>query len=360
MKLSVGIIGLPNAGKSTLFNAILEKNIAETESYPFCTIDPNVGVVEVPDERIPVLAKIAKSKKIIYPTIEFIDIAGLVKGASKGEGLGNKFLSHIRETNAIAHVIRVFSDSNVQHTQGNINPKRDIEIVELELILKDIQTLEKQKPPKSKFDKKEKVFFEGVKRLRDILNEGIPLYRAELEEKEKEVANFLNLLTIKPVVFVLNVDEEQLSQGEKIYYLFKDSPVTKENSVIINAKLEDELIDYPRSERRKFLKEFNVQNLGLDKLIKRSYEILGLISFLTAGEKEARGWTIKKGTNARKAAGIIHSDFEKHFIKANVIPYSKFVEAGGWNEAKERGWIEIVGEDYILKDGEVVEFKIGK
>ncbi len=358
MKLSIGIVGLPNVGKSSLFNALLQRQIADSANYPFCTIEPNVGVVEVPDKRLNTLAKIVETKKIIYPAIEFYDIAGLVKGASKGEGLGNKFLSHIKEVSAIAHVIRLFEDKNIKHVSDKINPVEDLKTIEYELILKDLETLEKQKKPKGKITKEETIFFQGVDGIKNILNKGVPGHTAKLSEKELLVAKRLNLLSFKPVIYVLNVDEEQVSDPERfVYPKLKEVGIDKTNSVVINARLENELKDYPLKERLEFLQEFNIQNIGLDKLIQKGYSILGLISFLTAGKKEVKAWTIKKGTTARSAAGVIHTDFEKGFIKADVVRYDDFVKNNGWIKARENGLVSSVGEDYIMKDGDIVEFK---
>jgi GTP-binding protein YchF len=369
MKLSIGIVGLPNVGKSTLFNALLKKQIAEVANYPFCTIEPNIGVIEVPDERLPVLAKIVNTTKIIPAVVEFYDIAGLVRGASTGEGLGNKFLSHIREVAAIVHVVRLFDDKNITHVANKIDPLDDIKTIETELILADLQTLEKQKEPKgSSTSKEEKERWQVIQKVKEQLNKGITLNRQNLTDEEKILIKPLNLLTSKNVIYLFNVSENQLENKkeikEKIHQIFTDynrfQPISTDyNYLYLSAKLESEIVVLSESEQKEYLKQYGLEESGLNRLIKKAYETLGLISFLTAGVKEVRAWTIKKGTLAPQAAGVIHSDFEKHFIKADVIPYEKFVEASGWTKARERGLVLTVGKDYEIKDGEVVEFKVG-
>ena len=380
MKLSIGIVGLPNVGKSTLFNALLKKSpfaeasegqasLAKVANYPFTTIDPNIGIVEVPDERLPVLAKIVQTERIVPAYVEFYDIAGLVKGASTGEGLGNKFLSHIREVEAIVHVIRLFDDKNITHVADKIDPVDDIKTIETELILADLQTLEKQKEPKGpSAPKEEKERWQIIQKVKEQLNQGISVNRQNLTNEEKILIKPLNLLTSKNVIYLFNVSENQLGNKKEIeekinqiLTIFNQlQPVsTSFNYLYLSAKLESEIVVLNENEQKDYLKHYGLEESGLNRLIKKAYETLGLISFLTAGVKEVRAWTIKKGTLAPKAAGVIHSDFEKHFIKADVIPYEKFVEASGWTKAREKGLVLTVGKDYEVKDGDVIEFKVG-
>ncbi|MBI5122554.1 redox-regulated ATPase YchF [Candidatus Roizmanbacteria bacterium] len=355
MKLSIGIVGLPNVGKSTLFNALLKKQIANVANYPFCTIEPNVGIIEVPDERLPVLAKIVNTTKIVPAVVEFYDIAGLVRGASKGEGLGNKFLSHIREVEAIVHVVRLFEDSNVVHVSDKINPADDIKTIETELILADLETLNKQKETYTTYA--------VVRKVKEQLDKGIPVRQQTLNEEELAALKQLNLLTLKPIIYVFNVSENQLQNQEetekKIEDVLKQVQNNKSGYLYLCAKMEAEIVVFNEIEQREYLKQFGLEESGLNRLIKKSYKTLGLISFLTAGTLEARAWTIKKGTLAPQAAGVIHTDFEKKFIKADVVPYPKFIEVGGWVAAREQGLVQTVGRDYEMKEDEVVEFKIG-
>ncbi len=356
--LSIGIVGLPNVGKSTLFNALLKKQIANVANYPFCTIEPNVGIIEVPDERLPVLAKIVNTTKIVPAVVEFYDIAGLVKGASHGEGLGNKFLSHIREVAAIVHVVRLFEDSDVVHVSEKINPADDIKTIETELILADLETLSKQREPKGTLASKDTLFiWQVVQKIKTEMDKGIPVRSMLLNDEEIIAVKPLNLLTAKPVIYVFNVSEKQLQNHTETVKSIE--AILNQNYLYLCAKLESEIVAFDESEQKEYLKQYNLEETGLNRLIKKAYETLGLISFLTAGTLEARAWTIKKGTLAPQSAGVIHTDFEKHFIKADVISYSQFVQADGWTKAREKGLVQTVGKDYEMKDGEVVEFKVG-
>lgn len=358
MKLSIGIVGLPNVGKSTLFNALLKKQVADAANYPFCTIEPNVGIVEVPDERLPVLAKIVKTEKLVPAVVEFYDIAGIVKGASEGEGLGNKFLSHIREVAAIVHVVRLFEDANVIHVANKVDPKSDIETIDAELILADLDTLNKQREPKMNASKDERAAYEIVQRMKGELNKGISARNIPLSDEEKALIGGLNLLTMKPIMYAFNVSEEQLMQQDEIRAKIADLGITT-NWIFFNAKLENDVLAFSPEEQKEYLNQFKLVDTGLNRLIKKSYEILGLISFLTAGTLEARAWTIKKGELAPEAAGTIHTDFTKKFIKADICSYDDFVAANGWVGAREIGKVVSAGRDYTMRDGDVVEFKIG-
>lgn len=339
MNLSIGIVGLPNVGKSTLFNALLKKQQAFVANYPFATIEPNIGIVPVPDERLEKLAEIEKSGKIVPATVKFVDIAGLVKGAAQGEGLGNKFLAHVRECNAICQVIRHFSNKEVVHISNIPNPQADFEVVNTELILADLQTLEKSKSKDQKLNL-------IIEKLKTELNSGKMARDVQLSQEEGDLIFQLQLITMKPMFTVANVDEDKLHEDYG-------------SSVAINAKLEAELAGLTVDEQKEYLSSLGLKESGLERIIKKGYEILDLISFLTAGELESRAWTIKRGTTAQDASGTIHTDFIKHFIKAEVISYEDFVEVSGWKKAREVGKTRFEGKDYIVKDGDVIEFKIG-
>lgn len=361
--MKLGIVGLPNVGKSTLFNS-LTKAGAESANYPFCTIDPNVGVVAVPDERIDKLGALYNSKKITPAVIEFVDIAGLVKGASKGEGLGNQFLSNIREVDAIVHVVRCFEDSNVVHVDGSVNPIRDIETINLELIFSDIEILERRKAKVVRGSRNDKTLAKElalVERLIAHLEEGKLAKTFEVEDDdEKEFMSTYNLLTIKPVIFAANVTEDELADDAANNTFVNEVRDYAKNEncevFVICAKIEEEISELD-DEKAMFLEDLGLTESGLDKLIKASYSLLGLISYLTSGEDETRAWTIKKGTKAPQAAGKIHTDFERGFIKAEVINYQDLLDCGSIAAAKEKGLVGIEGKEYVVKDGDVILFR---
>ncbi len=360
--LKVGIVGLPNVGKSTLFNTLLKKKVADAANYPFCTIEPNIGVIEVPDPRLAVLADIVRTDKIIPAAIEFYDIAGLVAGASTGEGLGNKFLSHIRETDAIVHVIRLFEDSQIIHVSDKHDPLSDITTIDTELTLADVEVVSRQKTPKGALSKEEKILVATLEKLRQHLDSGKPAKTLDLGEEELQSIKYLNLLTLKPVIYVFNVSESQLERlaetEVRIKTILQNAKLST-GFIALSAKLETDLLELPESDRQEYLDQFGLQSSGLNRLITLSYETLGLISYLTAGIKEVRAWTIEKGTLAPQAAGVIHTDFEKKFIRAEVVSYETFVSSHGWTQAREKGAAKIVGRDYVMQDGDVVDFKIG-
>ncbi|MDR2133254.1 MAG: redox-regulated ATPase YchF [Clostridiales Family XIII bacterium] len=359
--MKLGIIGLPNVGKSTLFNAITKAG-AEAANYPFCTIEPNVGVVTVPDERIGVLHEVYKSKKTVYTTIEFYDIAGLVRGASKGEGLGNKFLGHIREVEAIVHVVRCFEDADVVHVDGRVDPLSDIETVNLELILSDMELLERrtQKTRKAlKGDKSLQAELDLLSRLAETLGEGKPARAAALSAEERDFAQGLGLLSFKPVIYAANVAETEAGGDDNAQVERVRAFAASEGSEVVAlcAKLEAELAELDGEERRMFFEELGIEESGLDRLVRSSYRLLDLISFLTAGEPEVRAWTIRRGTKAPQAAGRIHTDFEKGFIRAETIAYDKLMECGGnLALAREKGLVRAEGKDYEVRDGDVMHF----
>ncbi|MCR4652037.1 MAG: redox-regulated ATPase YchF [Lachnospiraceae bacterium] len=362
--MKLGIVGLPNVGKSTLFNS-LTKAGAESANYPFCTIDPNVGIVTVPDERLKLLGDMYKSKKVTPAVIEFVDIAGLVKGASKGEGLGNQFLANIREVDAIVHVVRCFEDSNVVHVDGSVDPLRDIETINLELIFADVEVLERRvaKQGRAAFnDKKIAKEVECIKRLIEHLEAGNLAISFECEDEDEEawVASY-NLLTYKPVIFAANVSEDDLADdGASNAYVGKVREFASANNsevFVICAQIEQEIAELEDDEKQMFLEDLGLKESGLDKLIKASYHILNLMSFLTAGEDETRAWTIKIGTKAPQAAGKIHTDFERGFIKAEVVNYKDLLEQGSLSAARDKGLVGMEGKDYVVQDGDVILFR---
>ena len=360
--MKIGIVGLPNVGKSTMFNAITQAG-AECANYPFCTIEPNVGVVPVPDERLDVLEDMYHPEKTTHAIIEFVDIAGLVKGASKGEGLGNKFLSHIREVDSIVEVVRCFEDSNVVHVDGSIDPVRDIETINLELIFADIETVDKRLEKAKKMlkaDKKYQAEIDTLEKIKHTLEEGKAARTLELSEEEKETIKELMLLTLKPILYIANVSEEQLEKADEDAYVQKVVEYAKqENASVIPlcVKIEEELTILDENDKKEMLQELGLEESGLDKVIKASYDLLGLMSFLTAGEPEVRAWTIKKGTKAPEAAGKIHTDIQRGFIRAEVVSYDDLVREGSMQNAKEKGLVRSEGKEYIMQDGDIVLFR---
>ena len=361
--MKLGIVGLPNVGKSTLFNSITKAG-AECANYPFCTIEPNVGVVPIPDKRIEELAKLYNSEKKTYATIEFVDIAGLVKGASKGEGLGNQFLANIRETDAIVHVVRCFEDSNIVHVDGSIDAIRDIEVINMELIFADIETLEKRLSKVKHLmnnDKEAKVENEVLESLKKHLEVGNPAITFDRNEDTEKYVNDLNLLTDKKVIYACNVSEDDIANdginNEQVKKVKEYAAKHNFETFVLCAKVEEELAGLADDEKNEFLKELGLKESGLDKLVAASYRLLNLMSFLTAGEKETRAWTITIGTKAPKAAGKIHTDFEKGFIKAEVVNYKDLLELGSLAKAKEKGLVRMEGKDYVVQDGDVILFR---
>ncbi len=358
--MKIGIVGLPNVGKSTLFNSMTKAG-AESANYPFCTIEPNVGMVTVPDKRLEVLSKMFLSKKIVPTYIEFVDIAGLVKGASKGEGLGNKFLSHIREVDSIVEVVRCFEDENVVHVDGSVDPVRDVEIINLELIYADLDTIAKRKGKVEKNLKADKSYlkeFELLERIENVLEEGNPARSINLNEEEELMIKEMQLLTRKPIIYVANIDEESIGIKNNMVEKLEEYAKTENAKVIpLSVKIEEEISSLNDDEKKEMLEAMGLEESGLDKLIVASYDILGLMSFLTAGEMDARAWTIKKGTKAPEAAGKIHSDIQRGFIKAEIVSYDDLVEAGSIVKAREKGLVRMEGKDYIMQEGDIVEFR---
>lgn len=363
MALQAGIVGLPNVGKSTLFNAITRAG-AESANYPFCTIDPNVGIVEVPDERLDKLAELVNPQRVVPTAFEFVDIAGLVKGASKGEGLGNKFLAHIREVDAIVHVVRCFQDENITHVSGKVDPASDIETINLELIFADLETVEKRldrtrKNMKSG-DKKFAREAELLKQIKAALEAGKPARSVEVSEEDWPLIRDLHLITRKPVLYAANVSEAEAGNADGNPFVEIVRKIAAEEGaevVPISARVEAEIAELEGEDRELFLEELGLSASGLDRLIQAAYKLLGLQTYFTAGEKEVRAWTIRRGTKAPQAAGVIHSDFERGFIRAEVVSYEQLVEAGSMTAARERGWLRLEGKDYVVQDGDIMHFR---
>jgi len=359
--MKLGVVGLPNVGKSTLFNAITCAG-AQAANYPFCTIEPNTGVVAVPDKRLDVLAEMYKPEKYTPATLEFVDIAGLVKGASRGEGLGNKFLSHIREVDAIVHVVRCFDDDNIIHVDGSVNPARDIETIETELLLADMETVEKRREKAAGMLKKGEAKFrveaEAAEKLLKHMDEGRLARSCPLTEEEREVTSGWFLLTDKPVLYAANISEDEIGDdNEKVKIVEEIAKRENARVMVISARVEEEIAQLPLDEKAVFLEELGIGESGLDRLVKACYELLGLISYLTAGPKEVRAWTIPNGFRAPQAAGKIHSDFEKGFIRAEIVAYDDLVREGSMNACKEKGLVRSEGKEYVMKDGDVTLFR---
>ena len=361
--LRAGIVGLPNVGKSTMFNALVANAKADAANFPFCTIEPNVGVVSVPDDRLEVLSKLSNSQKVVPTRIEFVDIAGLVKGASKGEGLGNQFLANIREVDAVVQMVRCFDDDDIIHVAGSVDPVRDIEIINLELVLADLAQVEKRinrQRKQAKNDKNAQAEVDLLNKISTVLNDGKSVRSMDLSEDEQSIVKPLGLLTNKPIIYATNVSEDDLATGNQWVEdvrQFASSEAAK--VVVVSAQVESELIELSPEETKDFLEALGVEEGGLKSLIRATYELLGLRTYLTTGETETRAWTITAGTKAPQAAGVIHTDFEKKFIKAETIAYQDFIDTGSKNAAKEKGVLRLEGKDYIVQEGDVIEFKVG-
>ncbi len=362
--LQAGIVGLPNVGKSTLFNALTAQEAALAANYPFATIEPNVGVVAVPDERLEPLAKIVKTDVIVPATVEFVDIAGLVRGASKGEGLGNQFLANIRETDAVIQVVRCFDDENIIHVEGSVNPVRDIETIQIELALADLASAEKRRDKAMRAakagDKDAKIEIELLDKIQPVLEEGRPARAADLSDDERVVVKTWFFLSTKPTIYAANVDEETLANPESnphVQAVIRHAATENADVVVICAKLEAEIVALDPAERGEYLKDLGLDSSGVDKLIKAAYHMLGLMSFLTAGEKEVRAWTIPLDTKAPKAAGTIHTDIERGFIRAEIVGYHDLIACGSRKAASDKGLARLEGKEYIMQDGDVVDFR---
>ncbi len=365
MSLKAGIVGLPNVGKSTLFNAITKKNIL-IANYPFATIDPNVGVVNVPDNRLQVLANIYEPKQIKPATFEFVDIAGIVKGASEGEGLGNKFLSHIREVDAICEVVRCFENKEITHVEGSVDPIRDVEIINLELALADLEIISNRiekirKKAQTTKDKESLIELNALEKSKQALEKNLPLRLIKYEEEELFALKSFNLLTLKPHIYLANIDENEIGEENEHVQKLKEY-ASKENSkvIVISAKIESELSELDDIDKKEMLNELGINQSGLDKLVEATYSLLGLKTYFTCGKEEVKAWTYKDGMNAKKCAGIIHTDFEKGFIKAEIIAYKDLIEAGSELKAKENGKLRIEGKEYLMQDGDICHFRFNK